>query len=88
VSPSEFQHAIRTATGRELRRLRHRAGLTAAELADLLGSHRPIISRIERGTHTTKVDTAARFARACGGGLGHVLLAIDLELGALPRAPS
>lgn len=81
----EFQETIRTAIGTELRRLRRRAGLTAAEVARRTRSHRPVISRIESGLHTTSIDIVIGFAEACGGGFGHVLLAIDIALGLLPR---
>lgn len=80
----QLEQIVRKAAGDELRRLRLQAGLTQRELANRVGSHRPIICRIEHGRHTTSVEVAAEFAYACGGGLGHVLLAIDKALGLVP----
>lgn len=82
---AELSAIVRRAAGAALRRLRVRAGFTQGDVAALLNSHRPIISRIEAGRHTPTLNVAARYARACGGGLGHVLLAIDQALGVLPR---
>lgn len=84
VTDFNFEDTVRTAVGVELRRLRVEAGLTQADIAERTNSHRPIIGRIEHGRHMTTVDVADAYARACGGGLGHVLLAIDRALGLLP----
>ena len=82
---------IRTFVGAELRRLRLRAGLAQDDVATALGSHRPIISRNERGLHAMALEHIDRQARACGGSLAHVLYAYDVATGALrpmagPRA--
>lgn len=75
---------IRRAAGDELRRLRLRAGMTQAELETVTGIARPILCRAERGVHTMTLETCTRIAEGCGGGLGHVLLAVDRAIGALP----
>lgn len=85
MTSAEFAATVRYAVACELRRLRHRAGLTQGQLAAMLDSHRPIISRAERGKHSVTLPIAAAFAHACGGGLGHVLVAIDQALGMLPK---
>lgn len=50
--------------GVRVRELRKRRGLTLAQLAQRCGSFRPIISRIEQGTHQPSLDTLYRLARA------------------------
>ena len=74
---------LRLAIGVELRRLRIESGLTLREVAERTGSHHPIIARIEQGHHIVTLETADRFARACGGSLLDVARVIDrsLELG-------
>lgn len=74
---------IRLVIAAELRRLRLRAGLTQADVARALGSHRPIVSRNEHGRHVMSLEFIDRQARVCGGSLAHVLLAYDVATGAL-----
>ena len=75
---------VALAAGAELRRLRLRARMSQRDVARIAGTYRPIVCRAERGTHTPSLETCARFAAACGGGLGHVLWAVDRALGLLP----
>jgi DNA-binding XRE family transcriptional regulator len=70
----------RTISG-ELRRLRREAGLSQGELAKLIGSHRPIVARIENGHHVASLDTCDRIARACGSDIEQVAFVVDVALG-------
>lgn len=63
--PSAARIAI--AVGAKLRELRHRRGLSQEQLAHLMESHRPIVGRIERGTHIATMETISRFIVATGG---------------------
>lgn len=71
--------------GRELRRLRLREGMTQQEVADALAIPRAVVCRRERGRHVMHLSSVAAHARAVGGGLGHVLVQVDLASGALTR---
>lgn len=88
---------------RTLRELRHRAGLTQTQLAEVLEVAQATISHVERGG-TTTTDVLTRWVDACGGTLSVELhgesvdaLAAGLDAGdraylrqvaeALPRIP-
>lgn len=71
---------VRTAAGKRLRAMRNAACLSQEEVARRTLSHRPIISRIERGVHAVSLHVANRFALACGGTLHDVLQAVDEAL--------
>jgi transcriptional regulator with XRE-family HTH domain len=49
-----------------LRRARHRAGLTQAELARRVGTHQSAIARWERGSARPSLETLRELVRACG----------------------
>lgn len=49
-----------------IRRVRVRAGLSQTELARLLGTKQPVVSRWESGRDEPRLSTLSRIARACG----------------------
>ncbi|HMI91584.1 MAG TPA: helix-turn-helix transcriptional regulator [Polyangiales bacterium] len=72
----------------QVRALMAERGLTHADLADLLGGHRAIVSRVLRGEHMPSLDTMLQYARALDCDL--VLELSPLEILLVPRsaAPS
>lgn len=46
----ELQHSV-TDVGEQIRELRSQKNLSQSELARLVGTRQPVISRIEKGTH-------------------------------------
>jgi transcriptional regulator with XRE-family HTH domain len=64
--------------------MRLRTGFTQEKLAQHMGTHRPIVCRIERGVHSVDLHTITSFVLACGGNLQEVTLAVDRALG-LPQ---
>jgi len=66
--PSRSRRAplAETELGGVIRRARIAAGMSQAELATVLGTSQPVISRWERGHDAPRVDTLARILRACG----------------------
>lgn len=79
--PDGYARIINRAAADALRELRARAGLRGVEVARRTGIAKPIVYRIERGTHTPTLETCAAFAAACGGSLLDVTRAIDAALG-------
>lgn len=65
--------------GARVRELRLDAEMTQEALARRCGSHRPIISRTERGVHELDLRFAARIARALGIDLPTLLVCLDPE---------
>lgn len=63
------------AIGFELTAARRRAGLTQAEVAELMGTTQSAVSRVESGRSVPTIDFVDRYARALG-------VTIRLELGA------
>jgi putative transcriptional regulator len=63
--------------GARVRELRLEAELTQQELADRIGSHRPIIGRIERGVHVVTLEVCVRVAAALELDLGTLLACLD-----------
>ena len=53
-----------------LLKARHDAGLSQAQLAELMGTQAPAIARLERalatGKHSPSVATLRKYAKACG----------------------
>lgn len=53
-----------------LLKARHEAGLSQAQLAELMGTQAPSIARLERslatGKHSPSIATLRKYARACG----------------------
>jgi transcriptional regulator with XRE-family HTH domain len=60
------QTLSRLDSARLIREARELAGLSQAELAALIRSRQPVISRWERGLESPRVDTLARILEACG----------------------
>ena len=70
------------AVGVVLRVWRIRAALTQQQLAEIVGSHREIVSRAEQGHHhQPSLATLFRYARATGGDVGQVLALVDAWYG-------
>lgn len=63
--------------GARLRALRLDAELSQGELAARAETHRPIISRLERGVHVPDLDVLARMARALDVDVVTVLTPLD-----------
>lgn len=82
MKPASLGDVLAVALGARLRHARIRRGLTAAEVAKRIGSHRPIVSRTERGRHTPTLDGIARHAAAVGLDLAAIGACID-EIAAL-----
>lgn len=61
---SELQRRLARALGTRIRAYRWARCMTQQELADAAGTHRPIVSRIERGVHVPDLLTFAELARA------------------------
>ena len=53
-----------------LLKARHEAGLSQAQVAELMGTQAPAIARLERslatGKHSPSIATLRKYARACG----------------------
>jgi transcriptional regulator with XRE-family HTH domain len=49
-----------------IRRRRLALGLSQLQLAAAVRTPRPLVSRVERGTHTITIDTLIRYARGLG----------------------
>lgn len=52
--------------GAQMRAVRKSEGLTIAEVARRMGTHRPIVGRMERGIHDQSIESIVLYARACG----------------------
>ena len=54
----------------QLLKARHDAGLTQAQVAELMGTHPPAVARLERalatGKHSPSLATLRKYALACG----------------------
>lgn len=74
------------AVGSCLRGARLAAGLTCAEVAAALGSHRPVVGRVERGLHGHDVLLLARHAAAVGVTLADIGRVVDDVLAAFGAA--
>ena len=75
--PPVFSQEAGKAVGARLRELRVAAKLSQVDVAVLLESHRPVISRLERGVHMPKIDTIILFAEVCDGDAYDVALVLD-----------
>lgn len=60
------QPALEESIGAVIRELRLKEGLTIAQVAELAGLSRGMLSKIETGSTTAGLDTLARIARALG----------------------
>jgi transcriptional regulator with XRE-family HTH domain len=54
------------AIGKRIRELREVRGWSQKELAERVGSYRPIVGRIERGKHEQSTETILLYAKAFG----------------------
>jgi transcriptional regulator with XRE-family HTH domain len=63
--------------GRRICELRNRAGISQKEVSKRAGIHRPIVARIELGTHEPSLETVARLCAAMGCKLRDVLIVLD-----------
>lgn len=68
---------LATRVGERLRVLRLDAEMSQRELAARAGTHRPIISRLERGLHVPDLDELAAVARALDVDVLTVLAPLD-----------
>ncbi|MEM9194842.1 MAG: helix-turn-helix transcriptional regulator [Myxococcota bacterium] len=59
-----WDHAVARAIGSRIRSERRRAGLTQAQLAERIGTYRPIVARVEKGRHRQSLRTLRAYARA------------------------
>lgn len=71
-------HMIGKAIGARIRELRLDAELTQEQLAFLVGTHRPIVGRVENGRHVITIETVACYAAALGLEMGDLLVALDI----------
>ena len=65
------------AIGVLVRTWRRNAGMTQAKLAERVGTHRPIIGRVERGVHLPSLITLSCIAQATGGDMRSVGTIVD-----------
>jgi transcriptional regulator with XRE-family HTH domain len=72
-----FGYDLRVSIGIRLRALRLQAGLSQQRVAELAGSHRPIIARMEKGHHVPTLQGAICFAEICGGSWRDVTEVLD-----------
>ena len=88
MNPKRFTQRLRDLplfVGAVAKRMRKEAGLSQHTLAAKIGSHHPIISRLEQGKHHQSLPILARWAAACGCPLTRFTVAIDHYLGLLPE---
>jgi DNA-binding XRE family transcriptional regulator len=69
----EEGRATNTFVGEVVKRARKAAGLTQAQLGEESGHDQAIISKLERGHHTPRIDTLRRIAAALGTDLSSLL---------------
>jgi transcriptional regulator with XRE-family HTH domain len=74
--------------GENLRRVRHREGLSQEHLAMRASLHRTEVGRLEAGERVCRIDTLIRLAGAMAVLPGELLEGIDWVPGRRPRAPS
>ena len=70
-----------TAASLAMRRMRAEVGLSGRQLAKLMGSHGPVIFRIENGKHGPTLTTIVRWAEACNRRPGEIMIAVDRAIG-------
>ncbi len=68
---------LATAVGSLLRLWRQQACMTQDQVAGAMGSHRPIIGRLENGTRLPNLHTVVRYSRATGGDVRQMLALVD-----------
>jgi transcriptional regulator with XRE-family HTH domain len=71
------ESTVRTETGRIMRQLRSRYGMTQAGLASLTGIHRTYLSRLECGQAMPSVIVLMRIARTLG--LDKIMLRVRIS---------
>ena len=70
--------------GCAMRAMRKEAGLSGRQMADLLGSHHPIVYRFENGRHMPSLESLQLWAWACDRETGELMLVVDRWLGIVP----
>jgi transcriptional regulator with XRE-family HTH domain len=68
---------VAATVGARIRELRLDAEMKQHELAKRIGTHRPIMGRIERGVHQTDLRTIALIADVLGLDVATVLVCLD-----------
>lgn len=68
------------AVGRLLRLWRWNAAMTLDQVAAAMGSHRPIVGRLESGLHSPSIPSIVRFAKATGADVRQVFDLVDAFL--------
>ena len=68
---------LATAVGSLQRLWRWQACMTLAQVAEAMGSHRPIVGRLESGKFLQSLDSVVRYSRATGGDVLQVLALAD-----------
>ena len=76
---------LRLVVGGKLRCLRGRAGMTLDQVAAAMGSHRPVVARLEGGQAAAEtghdVDSILRYCAAVGADPREVFAEVDRALG-------
>lgn len=65
------------AIGGYIKDLRQKAKMTQSELAARVGTHRPLVARIEAGQHVPTIETIVLYARALGVEPSRILALAD-----------
>jgi len=69
----EENQATNALAGEKVKRARKAAGLTQTQLGEESGHDQAIISKLERGHHTPRLDTLRKIAAALGTDLSSLL---------------
>lgn len=75
IHSAEYQHFLD-----ELRGARERAGLTQEQLAEVLGEHQTLVSKVERGVRRLDVVELRQWMAALGVGLLEFTRTLDDRL--------
>ncbi len=71
--------------GQAMRAMRKDAGLTHAEMARRMGTHRPVCGRLEHGRgHLPSLKSLQSWASACDRNVGELMIVVDRWLGLVP----
>lgn len=71
--------------GRELKRLREKAGLSLRGMGKLIGKHHSYVTRVESGQQFIDFATLLDFARFCGGRASDIVRQIEDETESSPQ---
>ncbi len=78
---SQMDHTLERCLGTALRQKRLAHGLTIADVSELAGISRGMLSKIENGQSATSLDTLHRLARALGVSLSALFRDVDVVEG-------